>query len=468
MTTPSPWLLAVPLLTLTGCATFRDDGGLGPVQEAARQHLGLEVRWARTDTDAADHARRVEALLGEPLTQGAAVQLALLNHAGLQASLFDLGIAEADLVAASRLPNPGFSLGRLRRGDEVEIERGVHLDLARLLFLPLTRELEQRRVREAQSAAAGRVLAHAAETRKAWVQAVAAQQAVGYARQVMEAAEAGAELARRMGQAGNFNALQQAREQAFHADAALGVARAEQARVATRERLIRLLGLWGTQTEFRLPDRLPNLPAQPRELPEVERLAIAQRLDVQTARVATERIARDLGLTKATRVVNVLELGAVRNGSNEAPTQRGWEIAFELPLFDFGTARVAKAENVYRQSLYRAADVAITARSEVREAYAAYRSAWDIARHQRDEIVPLRQRIADENLLRYNGMLIGVFDLLADARGQIAAVQGAIDAQRDFWLAQADLELALVGKPQLPSAAFISGPAPAPAAGDGH
>jgi len=62
-------------------------------------------------------------------------------------------------------------------------------------------------------------------------------------------------------------------------------------------------------------------------------------------------------------------------------------------------------------------------------------------------VVPLKQRISEENLLRYNGMLIGVFALLADARAQIASVNAAIEAQRDFWLADADLQMALVGTP---------------------
>jgi outer membrane protein TolC len=103
--------------------------------------------------------------------------------------------------------------------------------------------------------------------------------------------------------------------------------------------------------------------------------------------------------------------------------------------------------------VHRAAETAINARSEVREAYGAWRSAYDIARHHQDEIVPLRKQIAEENVLRYNGMLIGVFELLADARLQIASVNAAIEAKRDFWLAQADLDMALIGKPSLtPSA----------------
>ena len=108
---------------------------------------------------------------------------------------------------------------------------------------------------------------------------------------------------------------------------------------------------------------------------------------------------------------------------------------------------MAKAEAIYMQSAQRAAQVAVEARSEVREAYALYRSAYDIARHYRDDIVPSAKRISDENVLRYNGMLIGVFELLADTRSQIASVNASIEALRDYWIAQADLDMALIGKP---------------------
>ena len=187
---------------------------------------------------------------------------------------------------------------------------------------------------------------------------------------------------------------------------------------------------------------------------------------MQGAKLAAEQTASNLGLTRTTRFVNVLELGVMRNSSNEAPTQRGWEIGFELPLFDWGGARVARAEGIYMQTLHLAAETAINARSEVREAYTGYRSAYDIARHHRDEVVPLNQRIAEENVLRYNGMLIGVFELLADARTQITTVNASIAALRDFWIAQADLDMALIGKPNLAAAA---GPAMATeASGAGH
>ena len=453
-------------LLLAGCASFSPDGGFSAVERTAKNQLGKDLRWARSEADQDTIDKRVAELLAQPLTVDDAVQLALLNNRGLQASFQELGIGEAELVQAGRLPNPGFSFGRLTRGSEVELERGLHFNLARLLLLPLGSQMEARRFEQTQGRVAVSVLALAADTRKAYFNALAAEETVRYMRQVMQAAEASAELARRMEQVGNFSKLQRAREQGFYADAALNFARAEQGQRATRERLIRLLGVWGAQTAFSLPARLPDLPKAARELPDVERVALAQRLDVQGAKLAAEQTAKNLGLTRTTRFVNVLELGFVNNRSNEAPTQRGWEVGLELPLFDWGGARIARAEAVYMQTVHQAAETAINACSEVREAYGAYRSAYDIARHHRDEIVPLRQRIAEENVLRYNGMLIGVFDLLADARSQIASVNASIEALRDFWLAQADLDMALIGKPSLAAA---SGPAmAAEAGGAGH
>jgi len=441
--------LLIPVLLLSGCTSFSPDAGFAAVEQSAKERLNKEVRWARSDADQDLIDKRVSELLARPLTVDDAVQVALLNNRGLQATFQELGITQAEVVQAGRLPNPGFSFARLTRGDELELERGFHFNLARLLALPLVAEVEARRFEQTKGRVTMSMLALAADTRKAYFNALAAEETVRYMRQVQQAAEASAELARRMEQVGNFNKLQRAREQSFYADAALNLARAEQAQSATRERLIRLLGAWGAMTRFTLPERLPDLPKEALDQPGIEAVALAQRLDVLGAKLAAEQTAKNLGLTRTTRFVNVLELGVVSNSANFEPSQRGWEISVELPLFDWGDARVARAEAVYMQSLHRAAETAINARSEVREAYTGYRSAFDIARHHFEEIVPLRKRIAEENLLRYNGMLLGVFELLADARAQIASVNNAIESLRDFWIARSDLDMALIGKPSL-------------------
>ncbi|MBE0627915.1 MAG: TolC family protein [Burkholderiales bacterium] len=448
-------LLLVPLVfAFAGCATFSQDGGFGSIEQTAQARIGKELKWARTDADREAIELRVTELLAQPLSVDDAVQIALLNNKGLQASFFELGISEADLVQAGRLPNPHFSMFRARHGDEFKIEQAFTFNVFSLITMPQVVEIEKRRFAQAQRALTMQTLSLAAETRKAYYAAIAANQTLSYTEQVRRSAEAGAELARRMAQVGNWSKLQQAREQGFYADAALNLARAGQAQLAAREKLTRLLGLWGERALFKLPQRLPDLPELAKDLPEVEQLAMEQRLDVQAAKLETEALAKNLGLTRTTRFINAIEFGPARvlEGQMSEPYKRGYEVSLELPLFDWGTAKVAKAEALYMQAVYRAAETAVDARSEVREAYRGYRSSFDIAKHYRDEIVPLRKRIAEENQARYNGMIIGVFELLADARAQISSVNSYIESLRDFWIAQADLEMALMGKPKLSAA----------------
>lgn len=454
---------------LAGCASFAPDGGFGPVGEAVRSQAGKEVAWARTDADREALDARVAQLLAKgPLSADDAVQVALFNNRGLQASLAELGLAEADLVQAGRLANPRIALHRVPDEHHYKIEQALSVNIWSLVTMPLATEVEKRRFAGAQQRAILEVLRLASDTRKAWVAAVAAEESLRYMRQVRLAADAGAELAARMAKAGNWSALERAREQGFYADASLAAARAEQAASSTREQLTRLLGLWGSQAAaLALPERLPDLPAAAQERPDIEREAMARRLDVRAAVLDTQSVASNLGLTRATRFINVLEVGVSREKEGrDEPWVRGYEIALELPLFDFGTARVARAETVYRQALDRAAQAAIEARSEVREAYRHYRLSHDIAKHYRDEIVPLRKRIAEENLLRYNGMLIGVFDLLADARAQIASVGGYVEALRDFWIAEADLGMAMIGRTAPPAVARAA--MPQAESGGGH
>jgi outer membrane protein TolC len=447
-------LIAFASLSLAGCASFSLDGGFGSVDRSARERLGKEVKWARTDKERALLKARVEELLTKPLGVEDAVQIALFNNRGLQAAFFELGISEADLVQAGRLPNPHFSMLRASRSEngirEYKIEQALTFNIFALITMPLAVEVEERNFEQTQRLAAMEVASLAMETRKAYFNAIAAEEAVRYMRKVKQAADAGAELARQMAIVGNVSKLRQAREQGFYADSILNLARAEQANIAARERLARLLGL-ATVTAFHLPERLPELPKSADELHAMEQTALDSRLDLQAIRLETEALANNLGLTRTTRFINVLEVGPARvmEGPKGSGYKKGYEISFELPIFDWGGAKVAKAESIYMQAVERAAEAAVNARSEVREAYNYYRTTYDIARHYRDEIVPLNKRIADENLFRYNGMLIGVFELLADARAQIASVNSYIESLRDFWIAQSDLQMALIGKPSL-------------------
>ena len=438
--------ISLATLLLGGCAAFSSDGGFGSVEQLSKERIGQAPSYQQT-AEQVDTARgRVAELLKQPLTANSAVEIAMLNNRGLQASFSELGVAEADLVKAGRLRNPSFRFGYLSGSGIAEIDRSIVFDVLGLLTMPTAKRVEQSRFEQVQLQAAYDAVGVATEARRAYFNAVAAVELVKYYLQVKDAADTSNDLARRMVQAGNFSKLAQMREQAFYGDATVQLARAQHQAIVERERLVRALGLFGDQLGFQLPERLPELPAQPTEPKNAEQAAIEKRLDVLMAKRATEGIAKSLGLTKTTRMVNVLNVGYQNKSTTGEEGKSGYEIELELPLFDFGTSRVARAEATYMQALHRTAEVAVNARSEVRESYSAYRTAYDLAKHYRDEVVPLRKRISEENLLRYNGMLSSVFELLADSKDQIMSVTGYVEALRDYWVSEANLQTALTGR----------------------
>ena len=383
--------------------------------------------------------------LKTPMDADCAVQIALLNNKGLQASFYELGISEADVVQAGRLPNPKFSMFYARNNGDYKIEQALTFNIFSLITMPKMLAIERGNFEKTKHAVALNVLNLAHETRLAYFNAVAANEHVRYSEQVKESAEASAELARRMVKAGNWNTLEQAAEQNYYAEAVLEYANAKNQQNSTQEALSRLLAL--PVDQLNLAKRLPDLPKTIEVLQAYEKNAFEQRLDLQAMRLETQALAKQLGLTKTTRFINVLEIGPARvlEGRRGDPYKKGVDIAFELPLFDWGGAKVARAEATYMQAVNRTAQMAINAQSEIREAYSRYQTSYEIAKHYRDEIVPLRKKVLDENQLRYNGMLISPFELFADARAQVVSVNQTIAKLNEFWLAETALQMSLVG-----------------------
>jgi outer membrane protein TolC len=432
-------------LTLCGCVTFSQDGGFGGVIKASAEHIKQEIVWPKTAAEQKAVADRVTELLKTPLNADGAVQLALLNNKDLQASFYQLGISESDVVQAARFPNPKFSMLYARNNGDYKIEQALTFNIFSLITIPKMLEIERVDFEKTKKVVVLDVLNLAHETRLAYFNAVAANERFSYSEQVKESAEASAELASRMVKAGNWNALEQATEQSFYADAIVEYANAKNQQTSASEALSRLLALPAAQLQ--VEKRLPDLPQIIDELHAYEKTAFERRLDLQAMRLETQDLAKKLGLTKTTRFINVLEIGPARvlEGKRSDPYKKGLDISFELPLFDWGGAKVAKAEATYMQAVNRTAQLAINAQSEIREAYSRYQTNYEVAKHYRDEIVPLRKKVLQENQLRYNGMLISPFELFADARAQVQSVNSYIVKLNEFWLAETALQMSLVG-----------------------
>ena len=446
--------MAAAALVLAGCASVNFDQAVGQTNQTASAFTGGKLALSQTAEQNTARSKLSSELLSKTLSSDDAVQLALGNSPAVQTLLAQ---SWADMSAANqagRISNPIFKFERVTFKDELELGRILSFGLLDLLTLPRRQAIAQSQVAQATVQLSANVVEQVTQVRQAWVRAVASSQVLQYASQINTGAEASAELAKRMQQVGNFNKLQRARQQVFYADSVAQLAAAQHSALAAREALVRLLGLTDAQaTQLKLPDRLPNLPKGVRAPDIVSSTALEQRLDVQLARGQLDAAGKAQGLNLLTSLVDV-ELDIIRSttfdnggGVGQASPKRGYELGIRLPIFDWGNAR---RDAMNAQSLAAANRYESTVRgatSQLRESYSAYRTAYDVARHYRDEIVPLRKTMAEENLLRYNGMLIGVFELLADTRDQISSVVAAINAYQQFWLADAALSASMTGKP---------------------
>ncbi|MFZ6775782.1 TolC family protein [Undibacterium sp. Ji83W] len=439
------------LLVMTGCASFDIDQSTQKINQQYPAYTQGNLALASTSAQQKDMQTRAASLLREALSQDAAIQIALLNSPALQAMLAQHQADGADTEQEARIQNPLFNFERSRQSGELEIARMLSFGLLDLLSLPQRQTMVQHGLAQAQTQLSLDVIDRVSQVRVAWVKAVAAQQGLEYARQVGEAADASAILAERMLKAGNFNTLQAARQQAFKADALAQLSFARHNSLATREELVRLLGLNDEQEKnLKLPERLPDLPATPMPAEKIGPQATKDRLDIQLAKQELDAAAARQGLNLVSSFADI-ELGIRRDTNFDAAghseIKRGFEVSIRLPIFDWGDAQRTAMNAKTLAASYRLQDTVNNAGSHLRVSYSAYRSMYDIARQYRDEILPLRKRISAENQLRYNGMFISVFELLADSREQINSVLAAINAEQQFWLADAALQAELLGRP---------------------
>ena len=260
-------------------------------------------------------------------------------------------------------------------------------------------------------------------------------------------------MARKLGETGALNKANQAREFAFNAELAGQLAKARLNALKSKEELTRLMGLWGTEVDYFVPNALPKLPRSVGHVSNVEAKALRNRVDLRVAKLGLEAQALAYDLTDQTRIVSDLEIvgGAElerevgEDGDTEKVITPQVELEFAIPIFDSGKARMRKAELTYLQAANVLAESAVNVRSEARGAETAYHASYKIARHYQDVLVPLTRTVEEEGLLSYNGMLTNTFELLTDVRQKLAASLEAANAKSDFYMAQADLTAAIYG-----------------------
>jgi len=431
-------------VALAGCAHVDPNPAFQELANTVHLRTGKRVQWNRGSAEDAEAQVAVASLLSRPLSAGSAVQIALLNNHNLQATYEQLGIAQADLVEAGLLRNPIFTFERRFPGQALEAD--LLKEFIDILLLPLRKRIAAAQFEVAKLRVGHEILSATAEVRGAFYQHQGNQQLVDLRKTVADATERAAETALKMHEAGNLRDLDLASEQATHAQAKIDLAKAQVNAVQSREKLNKLMGAFGTQTNWTVASRLSELPGSEVSTAQLELRAIQQRLDLAAARQQFIAEARARGIARAEAILQGAEVGAHYEHEIEGSVHSiGPSVNVPIPIFNQGQPASARASAKMRQAEQRYLALAADIRSDVRAA----RDKMLLSRRQveyfKSTALPTRTRVTEESQLEYNAMQIGPFQLLQAKQEEVKTGADSVEALRDYWVARAELEKAVGG-----------------------
>ncbi len=441
------------IVVLAGCATA--PRSVTPdVQREVKSRIGAEPAAPRSPDEQSTVDAAVTKLLQADLTPESAATIALLNNRHLRATFDELGVSEAEVFAAGRLPNPTFSASvrwpnRAPRSPNVELNAGI--DVLNALLIPIRKHLAGEQLVAAERRVGDEALKLDSETKSAAYALQARQELRARLAAILETNQAAADFAQRQYDAGNINRLQLLTQQASMQDVRLELTRTDAEIRHDREKLNRLLGLVPAQTNWRMTAPLEQAPASDPNLDDLESLAVSQRLDISAAQSDLTIAHAAWDLKRKTRLlpagVNVgIDTEREPGGTGGHSHVTGPNIELTLPLFDQGQADLARLSAEVRSAEARLEALKIDVQSEVREARDALLVARESAQYFHQTVLPQRRAILRETLLQYNAMQKSNYELLLAKQQELEAERSQIDALRDYWIARAELERAIGGR----------------------
>jgi cobalt-zinc-cadmium efflux system outer membrane protein len=443
-------------IVLAGCVS-NPAASLPAIEAQLAPRSDARIAWPVTAGESTTIERAVAELLRSDLTPDSAAQIAVFNNRALRATLEEIGLSQADVVAASKLHNPTLAASvrwphDRPRGPNVGISLAA--DLLDNLLIPLRRRIAQDKLEQTGQRLVHAVLNLVAEVKTAVFTVQAQQQFCSRLTAILEVSEAGADLAQRQYDAGNINRLELAHLQLTAQQARLELAHAHTQLRGEREKLNRLLGLSGAQITWKISAELPALPATDLLDESLEEIALGQRLDLAVAQTQITLAERALRLKEKTRLLPAsVNLGVETERETDGSRLTGPSLEFALPIFDQGQAELMRLQAELRRARSLYEGMVIDVRSEVREAREAVRAARETVDTFTRTLLPQRKLLLHETLLHYNAMQKSNYELLAAREQQLVAEREAVEAQRDYWIARAQLERVLGGRLSHPVAA---------------
>jgi cobalt-zinc-cadmium efflux system outer membrane protein len=351
----------------------------------------------------------------------------------------ELGIAASEIASATVLAPTEVDLQYkvALDGDGSEIEVEAIQDILGLLQVAQRRGAAHADLAAARARAVAATVELVANVERSYVDVVAAQQELELREAAFDAASASAEIAERMHAAGNLPELALARERDRREQTRIDVARAQLDIEVAREAMNEVLGLSGKDTTWSVTNRLPEIPEAEPALDAIERDAVAASLDLAAIRSEEEAAAGRLGIARVRSWIPELGVG-VATSRKDGEWEAGPALSIGLPIFNQQQGPRARANAELRRARNEASAAATELRAQARATRQRLLAAHAEARHLRDVVMPLRQRIVDETLKQYNAMNASTFELLTARRDLVEGGRQYIDALRRFWRASAD------------------------------
>ncbi|HVU15463.1 MAG TPA: TolC family protein [Candidatus Didemnitutus sp.] len=422
---------------------------------------GPAVEWPQSDSEKSAAEDAVHGLLAKDLTPDTAVAVALMNSRALRATFEELGVSQADLVAAGRLHNPTLFASsrwpdRAPRGPDVEFS--LTADLFDDLLIPLRKKVAGAQLEAAERRVAQAVLDLAAQVKTAAYTLEARQEFRSRMDAIAHAGDLAADLAQRQYDAGNINKLDLAMQQASAQEVRLELMRTDAQIQSDREALNRLLGLSGAETDWKMVGEMANLPAAEPSLSNLEGSAVSQRLDLAAAKAQVALAQSAFDLKRKTRLLpGTVNLGVDTERNPDGSRVTGPQLEIGLPIFDQGQADMARLSAELRRAEDHYEALSAEIGSDVRSARIALLAARSAAEYYDKTLLPQRELIVRQTLVNYNAMQKNTYELLlAKEREQMAEREG-IETIRDYWIARVQLERALGGRlPPAPAGSSVT------------
>jgi cobalt-zinc-cadmium efflux system outer membrane protein len=436
---------------LAGCAAVAPERGTAEVDKLIAARGGTLPTWSSAEPEAA----RVSEMLREPLTLERAVKLAFLKNAQIRATYAELGIAESEVLAATRPRNPRLGYVSLDEegGGGSQITRSVSLGLADLLLLPARARLARSELERSRERIGAALLTLESEVATAWFQYASARQVAEMREANAAAADASGTFAQNLHDAGNLPKKALALELAAATEARIAASRARADAVRARAALAGRLGVSLRETWEVAP-----LPAPPDAKVSQEGVidrALEMRLDLSAARREVDVLSDGLGLTRRWRWLGDVEVGYERESETDGTRLRGPSLSIDVPIFDQNQSGVLRAQSRLEAARARLTSLELSVRNEVAAGLDRLEAAHAIADAYRTALVPQREAIVARTQEEANYMLVGTFELIQSRREEFDAWQEYVEATRDYWTARIDLRRVAGGA--LPGDEPISG-----------